>query len=379
MLTTIFSEVQRAHRHPYVVKQSEPQPSYEVPERVDSILAAIREAALGPVIAPTNAGLDPICAVHDAGMVEFLAMAYARHQQELDVPNEDEHPADAVFASFFPPPGQRRRPRCFEGQKGLYCVDMEVPIGEHTWEAALASAHCAWTGAQHLRASWTTSEAPLTSVGRPSANHSDVSWTRSPDRGSCVYALCRPPGHHAGPDFCGGYCYLNNAAIAAQALRQGGARVAILDIDYHHGNGTQAVFYTDPDVGYGSLHVDPAMAYPFFAGYVDEAGADAGEGTNWNVPLPHGTDQARYMAALEGLLEHVRAFDPAWVVVSAGFDTYLYDPIGTFQITTEGFYEIGLHIRALDKPTLVIQEGGYHVPDLGRNVVALLRALAGQA
>jgi acetoin utilization deacetylase AcuC-like enzyme len=151
-----------------------------------------------------------------------------------------------------------------------------------------------------------------------------------------------------------------------------------LDIDYHHGNGTQAAFYTDPDVGYGSLHVDPAMAYPFFAGYAGETGAGAGEGTNWNVPLPHGTDQARYMAALEGLLEHVRAFDPAWVVVSAGFDTYLYDPIGTFQVTTEGFHEIGLHIRALDKPTLVVQEGGYHVHDLGRNVVALLRACVDQ-
>jgi acetoin utilization deacetylase AcuC-like enzyme len=150
-----------------------------------------------------------------------------------------------------------------------------------------------------------------------------------------------------------------------------------LDIDYHHGNGTQAIFYTDPDVGYASLHVDPSVAYPFFAGYADEIGAGGGKGTNWNVPLPHGTDQTRYMAALETLLARVRAFDPQWLVVSAGFDTYIHDPIGTFQVTTGGFREIGCYIRALDKPTLVVQEGGYHVPDLGKNVLALLGALIG--
>jgi acetoin utilization deacetylase AcuC-like enzyme len=367
---TVFSDVQRMHRHPYVVKQSERQPSYEIPERIDCILEAIREAGLGPVVAPTDAGLEPVYAVHDAGMVEFLATAYARHQEDRESQSE------AVFASFFPPPRQRRRPRCFEGQKGFYCVDMEVPIGEHTWEAALASAHCAWTGAQHLQAIYGGSDiVPLASVGISSTNERG-GWTRSPGRTpQCVYALCRPPGHHAGPDFCGGYCYLNNAAIAAQALRQGGDRVAILDIDYHHGNGTQAIFYADPDVGYASLHIDPATAYPFFAGYADETGVGAGEGTNWNVPLPHGTDQASYIAALETLLERVCAFDPQWLVVSAGFDAYIHDPIGTFKVTTEGFHEIGCRIRPLGKPILVVQEGGYHVPDLGKNVVALLSAL----
>jgi acetoin utilization deacetylase AcuC-like enzyme len=173
----------------------------------------------------------------------------------------------------------------------------------------------------------------------------------------------------------GGYCYLNNAAIAARALHTGGGEVAILDVDYHHGNGTQALFYADPGVWYGSIHVDPRIAYPFYAGYEDERGAGAGTGTNWNVPLPSGTGEAAYLSALEGLLERLCAYDPRWLVVSAGFDAYVHDPISTFQLTTAAFYEIGLRIRALKVPTLVVQEGGYHVPDLGQNVVALLQAL----
>jgi acetoin utilization deacetylase AcuC-like enzyme len=192
---------------------------------------------------------------------------------------------------------------------------------------------------------------------------------------SLVYALCRPPGHHAGPDFMAGYCYLNNAAIAAKALQSGTDRVAILDIDYHHGNGTQAIFWSDPSVCYGSLHVDPSTAYPFFAGYEDEVGSDAGHGTNWNLPLPPGTTQDAYLGALEILLTHLSVFAPRWLVVSAGFDTYVRDPSGTFQVTTAGFHRVGLLIRALNRPTLVIQEGGYHVAHLGRNVVAFLNAL----
>jgi len=337
---TIYSDVQRAHRPAYVVKQGERSPSFDVPERVDSILSAVREKELGPVIAPDDAGLEPIRAVHDAGMVEYLATAHAQQNAEAGV-------STPVFPTFFPPPGQRGRPGCFEGLKGFYCTNTGVPIDENTWKAAVASAHCAMTGARHLQSGE-----------------------------SRVYALCRPPGHHAGPDFFGGYCYLNNAAIAAHLLREDGERVAILDIDYHHGNGTQAVFYADPGVWYGSLHVDPDADYPFFAGYADEAGTEAGKGTNWNVPLSPGTGQDRYLCALDALLARLIAFDPQWLIVSAGFDTYIDDPIGTFRLTTAGFNEIGLRIQALNIPTLVVQEGGYCVPDLGRNVVAFLEGLA---
>jgi acetoin utilization deacetylase AcuC-like enzyme len=159
-------------------------------------------------------------------------------------------------------------------------------------------------------------------------------------------------------------------------LRENGERVAILDIDYHHGNGTQAMFYAEPDVWYGSLHIDPDTDYPFFAGYADEVGIGAGEGTNWNVPLSPGTGQDRYLSALETLLARLIAFNPQWLIVSAGFDTYIDDPIGTFQLTTAGFNEIGRRIQALNISTLVVQEGGYCVPDLGQNVVAFLKGLA---
>ena len=311
-----------------------------MPERIDSILAAIETGGLGPPIEPIDAGLETVRAVHDGGMIEYLATAYERQETEADV-------STPVFPTFFPPPGQRRRPGCFEGLKGFHCTNTGVPLDENTWKAALASAHCAITGARVLRSGEST-----------------------------VYALCRPPGHHAGHDFFGGYCYLNNAAIAAQVLRENGERVAILDTDYHHGNGTQAIFYAEPDVWVGSLHIDPETDYPFFAGYADEVGIGAGEGTNWNVPLPPGTGQDRYLSNLDTLLTRLVEFDPQRLVVSAGFDTYIADPIGTFQLTTAGFNKVGRRIRTLNVPTLVVQEGGYCVPDLGRNVAAFLKGLA---
>ncbi|MCD6425614.1 MAG: hypothetical protein J7L35_08900 [Anaerolineales bacterium] len=272
--------MQRNHRPAYVVKQGERSASFDVTERVDSILFAINEQELGSVIAPDDAGLEPIRTIHDTGMIEYLMTTYERQNVEAEV-------STPVFPTFFPPSGQRRRPGCFEGQKGFYCTNTGVLIEEHTWKAASASAHCAIAGARVLQS-----------------------------RESHVYALCRPPGHHAGPDFFGGYCYLNNAAIAAQVLRENGERVAILDIDYHHGNGTQAIFYAETAVWYGSLYIDPGTDYPFFAGYADEVGIGAGEGTNWNVPLSPGTDQCRYLSDLETLLVRLTAFNPhclSWV------------------------------------------------------------------
>jgi acetoin utilization deacetylase AcuC-like enzyme len=338
-MLTVYAPLQHSHRQAHILKGGAPAPSLEAPERAGVILAALDQAGLGPVIAPQDPGLEPLLAVHDRGLIDFLRTAsdQQRAKGEGAVP---------LFPTVFPPPGQRRRPETFDGLKGYYCVDMEVPIDGHTWPASLAAARCAWTGAQHVRAGT-----------------------------SPVYALCRPPGHHAGPDFMGGYCYLNNAAIAARALCGEGERVAVLDIDYHHGNGTQAIFYADPAVCYGSLHVDPRAAYPYYAGYVDEKGAGAGAGTNWNVPLSPGTTQEQYLSALESLLDRVARFAPCWLVVSAGFDTYIDDPLSTFHITTAGFVEIGARIRALGKPTLVVQEGGYYLPHLGQNVVALLEAL----
>ncbi|HJU01054.1 MAG TPA: histone deacetylase family protein, partial [Actinomycetes bacterium] len=190
-----------------------------------------------------------------------------------------------------------------------------------------------------------------------------------------AYALCRPPGHHAGPGYYGGFCLLNNAAIAARAAAAGG-RVAVVDVDFHHGNGTQDIFWEDPEVLYVSLHGDPAGHYPFFTGAADETGAGPGAGTTRNLPLPDGTGDDAYLDALAEALAVVEAFDPATLVVSAGFDTFEDDPIGAFRVTTAGFGRIGSALAALGRPTVVVQEGGYAVEALGANAVALMRGMS---
>lgn len=337
-MLTIFTHTQLKHEPSHVVKKGRPSQSYETSERAANILGAIEASGLGPVEQPETADLEVVERVHDPNMIAYLRTSFS-------VSEKADEPAP-LFPSFFPPPGQRRRPERLYGQRGYYCTDMGAGVGAHTWESAQASAGCAAAGARRLL----------------SGEH-------------CVYALCRPPGHHAGPDFFGGYCYLNNAAVAAHVLCQTGDRVAVLDIDYHHGNGTQAFFWSDPDVWYGSLHIDPAMDYPFFAGYADETGAGPGEGTIRNVPLPSGTTEAQYLTELLGLCDRVAAFSPHWLVVSAGFDTYLRDPIGGFGIRLTGYAEMGRYIASMGLATLVVQEGGYYVPELGACVVSLLRGI----
>jgi len=196
-----------------------------------------------------------------------------------------------------------------------------------------------------------------------------------------AYALCRPPGHHAGTDLYGGYCYLNNAAIAAQHLAGGleraeRHRVAILDIDFHHGNGTQQIFYEREDVLFVSIHADPAREYPFFAGYADERGAGAGLGYTLNYPLEAGVADGRYLAVLDRALAAVAEYAPRYLVLSAGFDTFGGDPIGDFALSTAAYPAIGRRIAALGLPTLVVQEGGYAIAALGENAAGLLRGLA---
>jgi acetoin utilization deacetylase AcuC-like enzyme len=186
-----------------------------------------------------------------------------------------------------------------------------------------------------------------------------------------AYALCRPPGHHAGPGYYGGFCLLNNAAIAARSLATLG-RVAVVDVDFHHGNGTQDVFWEDPEVLYVSLHGDPAAHYPHFTGGADETGGGPGQGATRNLPLPDGTGDDAYLAALGQAMDQVAAFEPATLVVSAGFDTFEDDPIGAFKVTTGGFRRIGAALAAAGRPTVVVQEGGYAVEALGANAVALL-------
>ena len=246
-----------------------------------------------------------------------------------------------VGAHHVPLRGHGRRPSRLRAQAGYYGIDT-TPLTPGAWDPALGSASAALAGAAAL----------LTGD-------------------SSAYALCRPPGHHAGRDYFGGYCYLNNAALAAIHLASQG-RVALIDIDYHHGNGTQDIFYASADVLFISLHADPAYQYPLYWGYADERGEDEGEDLTRNFPLPPGTDDAAYLAALDAGLTLIADFDPSYLIVSAGLDIYRGDPLGDWEITQEGLQQIGARIAAMALPTLLVQEGGYDLDDLGANVRRLL-------
>ncbi len=230
---------------------------------------------------------------------------------------------------------------------GYFCLDSGTPLASTTYLAAMRSAACAVAAA--------------TAVSDAVVGH--------------AYALCRPPGHHAQRDLFGGYCYFNNAALAAARLRRHG-RGAIVDIDFHHGNGTQALFYRDPAVFFASIHGDPRAFYPYFSGGARERGAGRGEGSTVNVPLPEGCDGQEYLRVLsKRVLPKVRAFRPEWLVVSAGFDTHRLDPIGAFSLETVDYFDVGMQFGRLRLPTVVVQEGGYATKVLGKNVVSFLTGL----
>ena len=319
----------------------------EIPARAEALLAAVQAAGLGAVAEPGDFGLAPLLAVHPPEYLEFLRTIFAASQPFR-------HAGARFLADTFASRWGRRRSPHPWAQIGTYCFDIEAPFLEGTWEAAYWSAQCAVTAAEAVRA------------GAGSA-----------------YALCRPPGHHALTDQAGGFCYLNNAAIAARYLQTqaGGARVAILDIDYHHGNGTQEIFYADPTVLYVSLHGHPDEEYPFFWGAAEERGAAEGAGCNLNLPLPKGADDAAYLAALETGGAAVRAFAPRYLILSLGLDSAAGDPSalgGGFAVSPAGFQAIGRRLAALGLPTVIVQEGGYRLETLGASAVAVLAAFAGK-
>ena len=313
-------------------------PSFESPDRVDQILRAV--SGKWPCIEPRPHAEAELHTVHDPAYVEFLRTAYTRWQAD----GRD----GSMLPSGFPARSLRqdRVPDGINGAMGYYAFDAGTPIVAGTWEAAFAAARCALTAAA------------LVSEGARSA-----------------YALCRPPGHHAARSVYGGYCYLNNAALAAQALRDAGrARVAILDIDYHHGNGTQDIFWARGDVHFTSIHGTPDTEYPYFLGYADETGVGEGAGCTRNFPLPRGTGWDTYAAALEEAMAGLRAFAPDALVVSLGVDAFEHDPISSFRLSSAHFADIGHRIAAAGWPTVLVQEGGYAVEDIGTNVVAVLSA-----
>lgn len=314
--------------------------------------------------------IEAISGVHEPDYIDYLRNAY-----ELWV--KDGGSKAAVLPEVFPHPGliANAKQKAIQSKSlsplakaGLYCFDLSCPITADTFGSALAAVQVVLKALGHLMTETSHNRSAETAQG---TNESTL-----PPVG--VFALTRPPGHHAGPAVCGGYCFFNNVAIAARSLQSKIAResgevpkVAILDIDYHHGNGTQDVFYQDPSVLYVSLHAEGD--YPYFTGTADEVGDGPGTGFNVNIPLPqHQTGNAEYIAALRQGLDKISQYSPQWLVVSLGVDTYKDDPICNFQLTTECYYEIGSEIAKLRLPSLFAMEGGYHLDTLGANVGGVL-------
>jgi acetoin utilization deacetylase AcuC-like enzyme len=316
-------------------------PCVEVPDRVEHVLAELRRRGLGMLHEPAEVSVEQLQRVHSARYLQFLQSAWD-DWVALDVG----HVAFDLLPSVWPAPGMRRDllPQELSARVGAFAFDAGSPITAGTWAAARAGAACAVSAARALLA------------GDASA-----------------FALTRPPGHHAGADFYGGYCFLNNSALAAQALRDGGmARVAIVDVDYHHGNGTQSIFYERDDVLTVSLHGDPRTEYPFYLGHADERGAGAGEGFNLNLPLPRGTGFDAWRRTLQQGLQAVADFRPGALVVALGLDTFKGDPISGFKLRSADYLEVGADLVAADLPTVFVFEGGYAVAELGVNAVNVL-------
>jgi acetoin utilization deacetylase AcuC-like enzyme len=330
------------HQPPQFLVRGQPKPVPEKPERVQAVLDALNRRGDRVEQAP-DAGPAVLAAVHSPEYLAFLETAHARWMVLPDA-------SSAVIPNVHRGPDMLSYPTSVVGQAGYHMSDTACPISEGTWAAAKAASDCAVAAARAV------------ALGEEHA----------------AYALCRPPGHHAGRDMAGGFCYLNHAAIAAQeALRLLTARgmpprVAVFDVDVHHGNGTQAVFWDRDDVFVVSIHADPREFYPFMAGHAHERGAGRGEGFNLNMPLPLGTSEEAFLAAVRDGLAVIARFAPSLMVLSLGFDTFKDDPLAAFGVTTEGFGRLGCTIAEAGLPTVMIQEGGYAIDHLAANLTSFL-------
>jgi len=333
----IWSPVQLDHDGGSFVEQGRFVPSPEVAARSTSILEALQRNGHS-VEEPKDFGLAPILAVHSADYVEFLANSYSHWTAVLG----EQRP---MFPNVHPRGISVVKPTGPVGLLGWYTGDMACEINEGTWRAARAAAQTAASAAEAVIA------------------------TRQP-----AYALCRPPGHHAGRARAMGFCYLNNAAIAAQRLCDALGRVAVLDIDVHHGNGTQEIFYERGDVFFASIHGDPSEFYPYYWGYPVQTGSGDGEGTTLNLPFPLGSGDIPYLEALEKALKGVSAFAPEALVLSLGTDAFVDDPHGMHNVGHNAFMTAARMISDLRLPTVIVQEGGYPFPGLGDLVGDFLEA-----
>jgi acetoin utilization deacetylase AcuC-like enzyme len=330
-----FAEEQKRHDPSFFLSSGAPQPNPEQPERVERLLSGARAAGL-EILRPKNHDLGPISAIHTPEYIDFLKRIYERWQRIEGASTE-------VIPNIHPIARTGAYPASAVGQAGYHMADTSCPISRDTWDSACWSAWTATSAAEAVMAGDT--------------------WS---------YALCRPPGHHAFRDVAGGFCYFNNSAIAAQHLRKQAARVTIIDVDLHHGNGTQGVFYERNDVLTVSVHADPVRFYPFFWGHADERGEGLGLGYNLNLPLTRKSADAAFLDTLATALRRVEAFAPEAIVIALGLDAFEGDPFGGLSVSTPGFARIAEAIARLKLPTVIVQEGGYLCDELGGNLTSFL-------
>ena len=343
-MLTVFSEKHALRDATTELYGGELVAPFECPVRAEHIIERVRKVALGDIVAPQHFEIDAVARVHDADFIRFLETCWSEWQAVG-------YRGEAI-PTCWPARGmqQQRVPRHIDGKLGHYALAAETSISNGTWEAARASVDVALSAQAAMR-----------------------------DGAREAFALCRPPGHHAAADMYGGYCFINNAAVATQAfLDQGAGRVALLDVDFHHGNGSQAIFYGRDDVMFLSLHGDPEEAFPHFLGYADETGQGAGEGFNHNYPMGPGTAFHTWGAALEDACAKINNYAPDALVVSLGVDTFENDPISFFKLTSDDFKRYGATIGRLGLPTLFIMEGGYAVEEIGINAVNVLQGYEGR-
>lgn len=342
-MKTVYSPKHLGHAGNMELIGAQIVPAFEMPSRAEIVKARVESERLGPIVAPSEHDIAWAKKVHRADFIDFLPTVWDRWTAEGKT--------ITAMPMTWPTRGLRGDvpPKATEALLGFYSFDGGATFVKGTWEAIKSSFDVALSGAE------------LVQGGERAA-----------------FALCRPPGHHAGDHFMGGYCFINNAAVAAHWFREQGAkRVSILDVDYHHGNGTQQIFYERGDVQVINLHGDPMVEYPYFLGHADETGAGDGAGHNINYPMPFGTAWDKWNEALEDGCRKLAAYKPDVVIVSLGVDTFEQDPISKFKLKSVDYPKIGARVKALGLPTLFVMEGGYAVEEIGINAVGVLTGFEG--